>query len=208
MPAGVRGPQLVRVGEVGALLGGTALLAGSWIVVARHDEVPALEARVFERINGLPGSVWPLAWVPMQAGSFVGSLAVAAATLSISGDRRLGAATLLAAQSTYWGAKLVKKIVLRGRPNVLLVDVHLRENAKGLGYVSGHSGVAVAMAAALVPSLPRLWRPAALAVPVIVGFARMYSGAHLPLDVVGGAGVGLLAGALARRVLQPARAHA
>jgi undecaprenyl-diphosphatase len=199
-------PYLVRVGEVGAVIGGAALLAGSWIVVASHDEVPALEALVFQTINGLPASVWPVAWLPMQAGSFGGSLVVAAATFAISGDRRLGTAAVVAAQSTYWGAKLVKRIVLRGRPNALLVDVHLREDAKGLGYVSGHTAVAVALAAALVPSLPRLWRPVAIVMPAIVGFARMYSGAHLPLDVIGGAGIGLLAGAFSRRVLRPGRA--
>jgi undecaprenyl-diphosphatase len=36
---------------------------------------------------------------------------------------------------------------------------------------------------------------------LIVGFARIYSGAHLPLDVVGGAGLGLLSGTLARWAL-------
>jgi membrane-associated phospholipid phosphatase len=31
-----------------------------------------------------------------------------------------------------------------------------------------------------------------------VAFARVYGGAHLPLDTVGGAGLGLLCGTLAR----------
>ena len=80
----------------------------------------------------------------------------------------------------------------------MLADVKLRENASGVGYVSGHTAVAFALAAVLAPSLPRGWRPVVFAVASVVAFARVYSGAHLPLDVVGGAGLGLLCGTLLR----------
>jgi membrane-associated phospholipid phosphatase len=35
----------------------------------------------------------------------------------------------------------------------------------------------------------------------VVGFGRIYGGVHLPLDVVGGAGIGLLFGTLTRWAL-------
>ena len=70
----------------------------------------------------------------------------------------------------------------------------------GFGYVSAHTAVAVALAATLAPSFPRAARVVAVVLAALVGFARIYAGAHLPLDVVGGAGLGLVCGTLARLV--------
>ena len=64
----------VRVSELVAALGGGALLAGSWVIVAEADHVSELEARAFAAINRLPDPAWPAVWVPMQLGSLVGSL--------------------------------------------------------------------------------------------------------------------------------------
>ena len=89
---------------------------------------------------------------------------------------------------------MVKRVVAAGGPRPV-ARRELREHASGLGYVSGHTAVAFALATVLAPSLPRSWRRSAVfAAASVVGFARIYSGAHLPLDVVGGAGLGLLCG--------------
>jgi glycosyltransferase 2 family protein len=97
--------------------------------------------------------------------------------------------------------QLVKSFVDRARPEALLPGVHVRQHATGLGYLSGHTAVAFSLAAVIVPSVPRPWRPVVIVVACIVGFARVYAGAHLPLDVIGGAGLGLLCGTLARWAL-------
>ena len=111
---------------------------------------------------------------------------------------RLTLAALTATLAAWWAAKGVKALVSRGRPGVLLDGVRLHEHASGLGYVSGHTAVAFALAAVVAPSLPSRWRPVVFAAAVVVAFARVYAGAHLPLDVVGGAGLGMLAGTLSR----------
>jgi undecaprenyl-diphosphatase len=134
----------------------------------------------------------------MQSGSFVGSIGVVAATGVVTRTKRLTLAALVASQCAYWTAKGVKKLVARERPLALLQDVHVREKGAGLGYVSGHSAVAFALAAALAPSVPRQWRAPVFTVATAVAFARVYAGAHLPLDVVGGVGIGLLAGTVSR----------
>ena len=188
----------VRIGEAVAVIGGAVLLAGSWVAVAIARHVPGWEQRVFESVNDLPNALWPIVRGPMQIGSLVGSLVVVAMTGIVSRDRRLTLAALVASQVAFWSAKGVKRVVVRGRPAALLSGVHLREHAGGLGYVSGHTAVAFSLAAVLAPSLPRRWRPLAAVLAVIVGFARVYAGAHLPLDVIGGVGVGLLCGTLSR----------
>lgn len=191
----------VRVGEVVAVLGGAVLLTGSWAVVAVNESLPQWEADLFELVNGLPDVLWPVVWLPMQLGSVGGSLLVVAGTALVSRNVRLTAAALIAEQATFWGAKLIKRLVERGRPTALLEDVDLRENLAGLGYISGHAAIAFALAAVLAPSLPQRWRWVAAASACVVAVARLYSGAHLPLDVLGGAGVGLLCGTFARWAL-------
>ena len=156
--------------------------------------MPAWEAELFEAVNGLPDGLWPLVWGPMQAGSLVGSLAAVGGTYAVTRDRRLALAALVGSQVAWWSGKGVKELVARGRPAVFLPDARLREKATGLGYVSGHSAVAFSLVAVLAPAMPRSWRPAAVGAASFVALARLYAGAHLPLDAVGGAGLGVLAG--------------
>jgi len=194
----VRSTRSVHPVEVVTVVGGSAVLLGSWIVVVRDHGVPAWEADLFQGINGLPGAIWPVVWGPMQIGSLVGSLIVVAITYAVGRDGRLTLAAFVASQAAWWSGKAVKHEVNRGRPGAFFADAHIREHAGGVGYVSGHSAVAFALAAVLAPSLPSRWRPVALGAAMLVGFARVYAGAHLPLDVVGGAGLGVLCGTLSR----------
>jgi membrane-associated phospholipid phosphatase len=191
-------PPRVNVGEAAAVIIGAALLAASWVVVAITERVPSWEVRTFEAVNGLPAALWPVMWIPMQLGSFLGSLVVVGVTAVVSRNTRLTLAALLGSQTAFWAAKGIKRLARRGRPEALLSDVQLREHAGGLGYISGHAAVAFALLAVLVPSLPSRWQPVVAVVAVTVGVARVYAGVHLPLDVVGGCGFGLLCGTFAR----------
>lgn len=185
------------VGAV-TVVGGSALLVGSWTAAIAEASVPPWEARAFVAVNGLPDPLWPFVWVPMQAGSFGGSIAIAGLTAAVTRQPRLAGAAVAASQAGFWTAKAIKKAVRRGRPAALLPVVRSRESATGLGYVSGHAAVSFALAAALAQSAPRVWRPVMFGGATFVGLARQYAGVHLPLDVIGGAGVGLLAGTISR----------
>jgi membrane-associated phospholipid phosphatase len=179
-----------------ATTAGTGVLALSWLALGeQHDVVPDWEADV---INGLPDWLrWPL-WVPMQLGSawmcVVGAAVVYAATRRVRPALVTAAAVVLA----WAAAKGVKSAVERGRPADLLGGVDVRESGiHGAGYVSGHTAVAFAVATMLAPLVPRGWRWVPFALAVVVGVSRVYFGAHLPLDVIGGAGLGLLCGVVA-----------
>ncbi|MGI9022396.1 MAG: phosphatase PAP2 family protein [Acidimicrobiales bacterium] len=116
-----------------------------------------------------------------------------------TGDRRLALAALGAGQAGWWAGKLVKVLASRARP-AALGEVRLREAARGLGYLSGHAAVSFALASVVAPALPRRWRTLPFAAATTVAFGRLYAGAHLPVDVVGGAGLGVAVGTSARRV--------
>jgi membrane-associated phospholipid phosphatase len=159
--------------------------------------ISALEADVFRLVNHLPDLPFVVVWVPMQLGNL---LVVPAAVLAALLARRwrLAAALGTAGAGVYVLAKVVKHYVLRGRPDTLLDDVAVRGAvAHGLGFVSGHIAVVTALALVAAPWLPRWGRWAVAAAVAAVFLARMYVGAHLPLDMVGGAALGLgVAGAV------------
>jgi undecaprenyl-diphosphatase len=62
----------------------------------------------------------------------------------------------------------------------------------GYGYVSGHTAIASGLAVALTLTLPRRWRWVPWLLVLFVAVGRMYFGAHLPLDLIGGSGLGVL----------------
>jgi undecaprenyl-diphosphatase len=137
----------------------------------------------------------------MQAGNV---LAVGVAAAVVAATRRFWLACNLAITGVgvWLLARWIKAEVGRGRPAALLEDVHIRGGQdSGLGFVSGHAAVAVAIATLIIPYLPRRLRWGAVLVAALVCVSRLYVGVHLPLDVVGGAALGWAAGSLVHLLL-------
>jgi membrane-associated phospholipid phosphatase len=155
--------------------------------------VPAWEAELFTWLHDVPRAVDVALWLPMQAGSAWAPPLAALIGWRLTRSWRPTIGALVAGWGGWWLAKAVKAQVERGRPQAELpVDV-VRDSAltEGLGFVSGHSTVAFACVAILSPYLSGRWRVAGYALATTVGLSRVIVGAHLPLDVVGGAALGL-----------------
>ena len=175
-------------------VGITALLATALAV--RRDRVSLGEATVFRAVNGLPDALQAPAWAIMQLGT-LGAAPAAAGVAWLAGDGELAGRLLASGTSTWALSKLVKQMVRRPRPAELLAGTRCRgRGAAGLGYLSGHAGVAVALGAAALPRLGPAGRTITVTVIPIVGLTRVYVGAHLPLDIAGGAALGLAVEAL------------
>jgi membrane-associated phospholipid phosphatase len=173
---------------------------------ARRGQVGATEERIFRWFNDRTDGIAPPVWTVMQSGS-LGAVFVASGIVARRTDRHRAVLVSVLGTSVWLAAKAVKPLVGRGRPAEYLADVEVRGSAQsGLGYPSGHAALVLAIGLMLPAALKRSATPvdrvAAVALGGATGAARMYVGAHLPLDVVGGLALGAGVGSVGSRLLQ------
>lgn len=150
------------------------------------------EAAIFRAVNGLPDEIRPFLWILNQYGTAV-TIPLATAAALVFRKWLLAVSLAVSGAAVYFLAKAIKEYVARGRPAALLDDVVERETFAqlSLGYPSGHAAVAWAITIIVVAYLGRPWQIAAFILAVVVPLCRMYVAAHLPLDLIGGAALGM-----------------
>ena len=183
---------------------GATVLVGSALLAERG--VYGWEVAIFQAVNGLPGSLRPLLWVLNQYGT---AITIPVATVVALAFRRwvLAAALAMSGVTVYVLAKVIKGYVGRGRPSALLESVVEREpfSPESLGYPSGHAAVAWAITIIVLAFMGRPWRRVAIVLAIVVPVVRMYVAAHLPLDLIGGAALGVFVASAVSLVLRVPR---
>ena len=142
--------------DISLVVSGVGLLVLSALPVHEHS-VSGTEGAFFHAINRYTLLPFGVVWAIMQLGNIV-TVPIAAAVAAATRRWRLALGILMGGIATYVLAKVVKGIVVRGRPAALLDDV-------------------------------------------FVCLARVHVAAHLPLDIVGGAALGLAVAGLVRLIL-------
>jgi membrane-associated phospholipid phosphatase len=177
------------------------LVAGLAVVAlcgvgAADGRVEGAELAVFRAINGLPGWLYG----PMLVAQYLGVLAmplVVAVGALLWRRWRLALALALVVPLKLVAERIPKQLVARERPGTTVPDAILHGVPQaGLSFTSGHAIITFAIAGLLALVLPRRWGIVAFVLATLNAIARVYLGAHNPLDVVGGAAIGLMIAAL------------
>ena len=183
--------------RTGALVSaaGLLLLVASGLI-ARNGRVGSAEESVFRSVNELPDWLEGPLWVFQQFGNIVAAFLVVLAVAAFLRNRRLALAAVIGVAAKLLLERAVKAVVERRRPGTSVGDIVARGEVSldGLSFVSGHATITTAFAVALMGALPARWRALPWVVVALNGLGRIYVGAHNPLDIVGGCGLGMVIG--------------
>lgn len=174
---------------------GTSIATVAWSAHRARRGVPSWDADLFRLVNGRSAAWAPFVWLPMQAGALASPLVLGAA-LSVRHRRADGVRVAVAGAAAWGAAKVLKRAIGRGRPGDHddATELRLGSATAGLGYPSGHAAVAATIATVLGNRGNPSVTASLVGLAATVGIARIYVGAHYPLDVLGGWALGTAVG--------------
>jgi undecaprenyl-diphosphatase len=178
------------------------LIAAFSIVAARRPDIPPWEARVFRAVNGLPGWLYWILWLPMQLGNLVVGTVLGLVAARRTHEWAVAIGVILAMVLKLVTERVVRHemkdfLAVRERPGTSEPGAILRGSdvpSSGPSFPSGHVILVAALATVVAPTLSGVVVGGPFLLILLVMVGRVYVGAHNPLDVTAGLGTGLLLG--------------
>ena len=184
--------------------GAGLLILGASVNEARRPSISPAESRVFHAVNGLPGWLYWVLWLPMQLGNLVVGTGAGLVVALVARDLSVAIGVVLAMLLKLVTERLIRKrmagyLAVRQRPGTSQVGAVLRGGdvpRSGPSFPSGHVILVAAVACVVTPVMPVAWWWVPFLLTVLVMVGRVYVAAHNPLDVTAGLGAGLLLGGI------------
>jgi membrane-associated phospholipid phosphatase len=179
-----------------AVAAAVATALAAWAVSG--GTVGALERAVFRFVNGWPDGLRPFLYGFQLLGVLGVPLVLAAVALVLRRWRLALGLVLLVPAKLLVEKEVLKTLVRRERPGTTVPDAVVRNvPSAGPSFPSGHAIIVFGIVVLLAPYLRHRWQLlVVIALAVLNSVARVYLGAHNPLDVIGGAFAGIAIGAL------------
>lgn len=154
------------------------------------------DTRLFHTLNSWPDWLFAPLYVGMQLG-VLGSIFFWGMLATYWRNWRAGGVVAGAGIVAWLVAKPLKVFIGRPRPSGFFDNLqHLgHEHLTGFGFPSGHATVSAACVTALYVYAKPAYRKYLVALLLVIGLGRIYTGAHLPTDVFGGWALGIAVGA-------------
>lgn len=180
------------------LVAAIMLFVASAILVS-DDQMAEWEKIVFNAVYGLPNGFTPIFIALTQLGNITILMALSVIML-IKKHYTIVIRMLMAGLLAEILAHIGKGFVGRPRPVEYIADLVLRDPTYGVGFPSGHTAVATAIALVCWQYLPKGYKWVAPAWIIGVALSRIYLGVHAPMDLVGGFAIGWACYALFKHV--------
>jgi undecaprenyl-diphosphatase len=157
---------------------------------------------VFRAVNGLPGWLYWILWLPMQLGNLVVGTVLGLVAARRTHEWAVAIGVILAMVLKLVTERVVRHemrdfLAVRERPGTSEPGAILRGSdvpSSGPSFPSGHVILVAALATVVAPTLSGVVVGGPFLLIVLVMVGRVYVGAHNPLDVTAGLGTGLLLG--------------
>lgn len=170
--------------------------------VAAGGEVAEADRAVARAIYDLPTALTGFLEAVNTFGTRL-AIGVVALVALVCGRARAAVVVLGAGWLAWAVAAGLKELVDRPRPDPALLDRPIRVVVDGFGFPSSHAAISFALAGALALAAGSRWvSVSACVAAILTAVTRVHLGVHWPLDVVGGAAIGLLAAVAADAVIQ------
>jgi membrane-associated phospholipid phosphatase len=190
------------------VLGGCALAAS--VAAARGNEIPRWEHRAFRAVNGLPDWLYRPLWLPMQLGNLVVGGVVGLVIAGLLRDWALAVGVVFAVvfkllAERIFRARMAPYLLIRQRPGTSQPGAVLRGDdvpVSGPSFPSGHVILMAAVTGVVMSALPNVLPAVPVLLTALVMLGRVYVGAHNPLDVTAGLGLGMVVGGALELVLR------
>lgn len=168
------------------------VFVASLLLALRH-ELNGWDKEVFKFVYGWSGSLQPPFWLITQLGGLWTFIA-AVGVFTWQKKNRVAVKLLLCGASAFVFVQVLKTLIAKPRPLELMSDLVSRDHvAPGFAFPSGHAATAAVIGLCIAPYVRKRYRPLVYLGIFSVAVSRIYLGVHTPIDVIGGAAVGVAA---------------